>query len=99
MESGRIKKITTEGLKPVIIKVNTIRSDAIELRDAKKPFVVENSPIKAIAKTGKLMSGDGNTLSLVPRQEKTGDKPLTIFPKKSPIWKFLTNNNSMIVSG
>jgi hypothetical protein len=37
--------------------------EAIELRDAKNPLVVENSPISAKAKIGKLISGAKNTLS------------------------------------
>ncbi len=83
MESGKIKKITMEGLKPVIISVKIIRSDAIELREAKNPFVVENRPIRASAKIGKLMSGDKKTLSTVFRHENTGPSPLNILLKKS----------------
>ena len=63
MEKGKMKNTIASGLNPVIIKQNTIKMEAIELRDAKNPLVVENSPISAKAKIGKLISGAKNTLS------------------------------------
>ncbi len=42
---------------------NTNKSDAIEFLEAKNPFVVEKRPIKAKARTGRLINGDKNTLS------------------------------------
>ena len=87
------------GLKPVIIKVKTKSSEAIELREAKKPFVVENKPIKAKAKIGKLINGVKNTLSSEPLHKNTGAKPLPIFPKKCEISKSFANNNSIMASG
>lgn len=58
IEKGRIKKIAASGLKLVIKIVKSMRSDAIELREAKKPLVVEKSPIKIIAKVGRLIIGE-----------------------------------------
>lgn len=58
-----MKNTIASGLNPVIIKQNTIKMEAIELRDAKNPLVVEKSPISAKAKIGKLISGAKNTLS------------------------------------
>ena len=72
---------------------------AIELRDAKKPLVVENKPISASANIGKLMSGARNTLSSEPLHKKTGASPLPIFGKNDEISKFFENKSSIIVSG
>ena len=67
------------GLNPEMIRQNTIKSDAMEFLEAKKPFVVENSPIKTSAKTGRLIRGERNTLSTVVRQEKAGPKAVIMF--------------------
>ena len=99
IENGKIKNITASGLNPVMTRQKISRIVAIEFLDAKKPFVVENKPIKANAKSGKLSSGDKNTLSRLLCQENTGDKPAAIFPKKSPSWKFSAKSNSIIVAG
>jgi hypothetical protein len=69
-------------LNPVIISPKTIKSEAIEFRDAKKPFVVEKSPIKAKANVGKLIKGDKNTPSSEVFQENTGESPERMFWKK-----------------
>ena len=58
-----MKKITADGLNPVIIMQNNSSIEAMEFLDAKNPFVVENNPINAIAKVGKLASGDKKTFS------------------------------------
>ena len=79
---GKIKKMMAFGLKPVIIIVKTKSNEAIELREAKKPFVVEKRPIKANARVGILNSGVKNTLSSEPLHKNTGANPLPIFPKK-----------------
>ena len=60
----------------------TIKIEAIELREAKKPLVVENRPISANAKVGKLISGDKNTLSTLECHDKSGAKPVKILLKK-----------------
>ncbi len=91
--------MAASGLNPVIIKQNTIKIVAIEFREAKKPLVVENRPIRARAKSGKLTSGDKKTLSKLLCHEKIGAKPVMIFPRKSPIWKSFANKSSIIVSG
>ena len=94
-----MKNTIALGLKPAIIRQNTIKIDAIELRDAKKPLVVEKSPIRANAKVGRLISGDKNTLSRLLCHENTGASPRAILLKKLPIWKSLLNKSSIIVSG
>ena len=82
IENGRIKKITASGLKPVMTRQKIIKMEAIEFLEAKKPFVVENRPIKAIANTGKLINGDKKTFSRVLCHENTGAKPVIILLKK-----------------
>ena len=81
MENGKIKNTIASGLNPVIIKQNTIKIEAMELRDAKNPLVVENSPINVKAKVGRLISGDKNTLSKLLCQENTGANPAAILLK------------------
>jgi hypothetical protein len=85
IEIGRIMKITAYGLKPVMMRPNMIRIEAIEFLEAKNPFVVENSPIKARERIGKLISGERNTLSLLPCQENSIDSPLETLFTKLPI--------------
>ena len=68
-----------------MIRQNTKRIEAIELREAKKPLVVENSPINASAKVGKLINGDKNTLSRLLCHENTGANPAAILLKNCPI--------------
>ena len=80
IESGNIKNITASGRKLVTTRVNTSKSDAIELRDAKNPLVVENRPMRAIAKVGKLISGDKKMLSTLVRHESNGRRPVLRFP-------------------
>ena len=99
MEIGKMKNTTAFGLNPVIIIQNTIKIEAIELREAKNPLVVENSPIKAKANVGKLISGDKNVPSTLLCQENTGVNPAAIFPKKCWSSKPGANNNAIIVSG
>ena len=57
IDKGKMMKIAASGLKPVIIMQKTIKIEAMELREAKKPLVVENRPISAKAKLGRLISG------------------------------------------
>ena len=76
--SGNMKNTIASGLKPVMTNVKTRSSIAIELREAKKPFVVENNPIKARASVGNPINGAKNTLSTEPFQRNTGDNPLLI---------------------
>ena len=70
IENGRIKKTILSGLKPVINRQKIISSVAIELREAKNPFVVENKPIKDKAKVAILRSGDSNAPSVLLCQER-----------------------------
>ena len=99
MANGKIRKITALGLNPVIINVKTRSKVAMELREAKKPLVVENRPINASASIGKLTSGAKKTLSSEPLHKNTGAKPVLIFGKNFVMSKSLANNSSMMVSG
>jgi hypothetical protein len=99
MERGSIKKIAALGLNPVIIRVNRRSRDAMELREAKKPLVVENRPIRASANTGRLIRGDRNTFSVVFLQENTGARPEEILEKNLFVSKPLANRSSERVSG
>ena len=99
MERGRIINTIAWGLKPVIIKVNINKMVAMELREAKKPLVVEKRPTRDRANMGKLIKGERNTLSTVLCQEKTGAIPVAILLKKSPGWKPLAKSSSLMVSG
>ena len=97
--NGKMQKTTASGLNPVITKQNNSKIEAMELREAKNPFVVENNPINAKAKVGKLINGERNTPSTLEYQENTGVSPEVILEKKLPNWKYLAVNNSEIVSG
>ena len=99
MDRGMIMKTIELGLNPVITTVKTKSSVAIELREAKNPLVVENKPIKASAKTGKLTSGDRIGPSGLVLQEKIGLMPVRMLLKNSPVAKFLAKNNSIITLG
>jgi hypothetical protein len=99
MANGKIKNTTSSELKPVIINPNTINNEAIKLRDAKKPFVVEKRPISASAKIGRPIKGARNTLSRLRCHENIGARPAAILPKNCPAWKSLANNSSMMVAG
>ena len=65
IESGSMKNMIALELKPVIIIQNRINSEAMEFRDAKNPFVVEKSPVKASTKVGRDTSGDKNMFSML----------------------------------
>ena len=91
MASGRIKKITASGLKPVIRIVNRNNSEAIMFLDAKKPLVVENKPTNASAKVGSPTSGVIKTLSSEPSHRKTGVTPIAM------LWKKCENEKSLAV--
>ena len=76
-----------------------IKSVAIEFLEAKKPFVVENSPISAKAKIGKLISGVKKIFSSEPFHKNNGARPSPILPKKSEISNPFANSSSIIVVG
>ena len=99
MVNGKIKKMTALELNPVIMTLKMSNNVAIELRDAKKPLVVEKMPISAITKVGRLINGARIMLSALPRHEKIGATPVVRLCQKSPRLKFLANNNSIMVSG
>ena len=97
IESGMIIKTIELGLNPVITTVKTRRSVAIELREAKKPLVVEKRPINAIAKVGKLMSGARKILSTLVRHASSGFRPVLRLFQKISGERFLEASKSAIV--
>ena len=99
IENGKMMNTMASGLKPVIMIVKTMRRVAMELREAKKPLVVENRPISPMAKIGRLMSGERNTLSRLLFQENTNANPDERLLKKFEIWKSRENNNSIAIDG
>lgn len=99
IENGSIKNTIASGLKPVIIIQKTNRMEAMELRDAKKPLVVDNRPIITSAKFGKLISGERKTFSVVLCHENNGARPIEILPKKCETSKSRENNKAIMVSG
>lgn len=62
------------GLSPDKIMVKTMRQVAIELREAKKPLVVERRPMTASATEANPMNGDRKELSSAVFQAKKGRK-------------------------
>ncbi len=99
IEKGKMKKTTASGLKPVIRRQKIIRIEAIELREAKNPRVVEKRPIRARAKVGRLTSGDRNTPSRLLCHEKTGANPLAILGKNCWIVNPSAKSSSITVPG
>lgn len=99
MVNGRIKNTIAFGLKPVITTVKSRSKVAIELREAKKPLVVEKMPISTIAKLGKPINGARIVLLTVPLHENIGATPVVRLCQNSLKLKFLANNNSIMVSG
>lgn len=99
IDKGIIIKTIEFGSKPVITIVKTRRSVAIELREAKKPLVVEKRPMSAKAKTGKLTSGDKIGPSGLLLHEKIGATPVAILWKNRPVSKFLAKKSSSMTLG
>ena len=97
IESGKMKKMMALELNPAMMSVKTISSDAIELREAKKPLVVEKRPINAIAKVGKLMSGARKILSTLVRHASSGFRPVLRLFQKISGERFLEASKSAIV--
>ena len=79
MANGRSIRIADSGLSPARKIVKIISQVAIELREAKKPLVVERRPITASAIEPRPTKGDKNELSRVVFQEKSGMKAVLIF--------------------
>lgn len=72
MESGNRIKIADSGLSPARKIVKTMRQLAMELREAKKPLVVDSKPMTAKAMDASPTKGERNWLSRVVFQEKSG---------------------------
>ena len=99
IDKGIMINTTELGLKPVMTTVKIRSSVAIELREAKKPLVVEKRPIRARANTGKLTSGDKIGPSGLVLHEKIGIMPFAILLKNSPVTKSFAKNNSIMTLG
>lgn len=93
MANGIMMSTAADGLKPDTMTVNTIKIDAMELREAKKPLAVEISPVKARAIDARPIIGDKKTDWMLPLQEKNGKNASLIFGKKLFQEKFFAKNN------
>ena len=87
------------GLNPERTTVKTIKIEAIEFLDAKKPLVVEIRPVMASANEARPIIGDKKTDSMLPLHEKNGRKASLIFEKKWPREKSSIRNRALAVSG
>ena len=99
IDSGKIMKIIISLLKPAMINPNMINSVAMEFLEAKKPLVVENSPISASDNIGRLSSGAKNTLWTNPCQVNNNVNPCTTLPKNIDGSKPSASKSSEITSG
>lgn len=79
--------------------VNTVRQLAIELRDAKKPLVVEKSPMMANATDASPTKGDKKGLSSAVFQVKNGKKAVLRLSKKPLNEKSGASSISLIKAG
>lgn len=87
------------GFRPERKMVKTMKQLAMELREAKKPLVVESKPMTARAIEARPMNGDKNWLSKVVFQEKSGKKATLIFSMKPLIVRPGAHNNSGMMAG
>ena len=62
------------GVRPERMMVKMIKQVAMELREAKKPLVVERRPITASVTDARPMKGERKELSSAVLQEKNGKK-------------------------
>ena len=99
MASGRRIRIADSGFKPERIIVKMIKQVAIELREAKKPLVVDNRPITARATEAKPTNGERKVLSSVVFQEKKGKKAIWRLVRKWSKLKSGARSNSLAMGG
>lgn len=93
--NGRISKIAASGRRPARTMEKMIKQEAMALREAKNPLVVESKPTKARAKEPRPMSGEGKVLSTPPPQAKKGAKASLRLSRKVLIEKL--SASSMLV--
>ena len=82
MARGKIISMADSGLSPESTIENTMKQEAMALREAKKPLVVEIRPTIARLKTPSPIKGDKKTLSTLPFQVKNGAKAELMLPIK-----------------
>ena len=82
MASGRIIKMAQSGFMPDRIIVKIISQVAMELREAKKPLVVESKPITARVIEPRPIKGERKVLSRAVFHEKRGRKAFWILVRK-----------------
>ena len=83
MAKGRIMSTADSGLKPETIAVKTIKIEAIEFLEAKKPLAVETSPVIARMSEAMPIIGAKKTESILPLQEKNTRKAFLMLLKNS----------------
>ena len=99
MANGKMMRTAESGLKPEIMAVKIMKIEAIELREAKKPLVVEIRPVIAKINEAIPIIGARNTESMLPLQEKNTRKAFLTLSKKAPQEKSFIKHNSVIVVG
>lgn len=99
MAKGKIISTAQSGRKPVIITVKTIKIEAIEFLEAKKPCVVEIRPVIARAREARPIIGDKKMDPTLPPQEKNGKNPFLMFSKYASHEKLSMKKIARMVSG
>ena len=99
MANGRIKRIAASGRRPASTIEKIIKQEAMALREAKNPLVVDNKPTKARAKEPRPMSGERKVLSTPPPQAKNGAKASLRLPKNEFIEKLSASSKLEVSAG
>ena len=99
MANGMMMSTTQNGLKPDKRMVKTIKMEAMEFLEAKKPLVVEMRPVKARAREARPIIGARKTDWILPLQEKNGRKASLMLAKKAPQEKLSIKKSVLAVSG
>ena len=97
--NGKIMRTAELGLKPEIMAVKIMKIEAIELREAKKPLVVEIRPVIARISEAIPIIGARNMESILPLQEKNTRKAFLMLLKKVSQEKSFIKHSSVMVVG
>ena len=97
--NGKIIRTAESGLKPEMTAVKIMKIEAIELREAKKPLVVEIRPVMAKMSEAMPIMGARKTESMLPLQEKNTRKAFLMLSKKVFQEKSFIKHSSVIVVG
>ena len=99
MANGKIIRTAQSGLNPEIIAVKIRKIEAIELREAKKPLVVEMRPVIASVREAIPIIGARKTDSMLPLQEKKARRAFLMFSRNVPQLKSFIKKSEVIVDG